>query len=965
MEWAFEDPKDLASAANLEPVGLERGQVSGWTCWDPYLYLAVPTKGIDANKLTWLTVRMYSSTQADLLDIYYKSTEGHWCLGGKLPIEKGWATYRVDLVGNSWRETQTGEASRQWGGPCKRVATLRIDPGNQAGRWIIVDDVRLLPADAGLVEGVTVEPRGTMMVKTLHVPRTIEAGERIVVSAEVAARAPKDLKEGTAFCRLWKGDTILRVSDRVVSLAGGPISLQFSIPTSSYWYPGSLRVEVGCHELDLDKNGLEPCSEIALTNRRIGQAKPPVAELRSIGSDAAIFVNNQPIPGFMYASHGGLHIEHHKEMARNGIHLYSDWFGASHYSDMGHVEPGRYDYGEFDRYFAAILDADPDAYFLPHIGVTGPLWWQKAHPDEMCRFEDGSTGPTSFASELWKREMGDDLGKLVAYLRRAPYADRIIGYIIYGGYTAEWQMWGTWQKSRDDYSRPAVNAFRAFLGRKYIDDRRLRAAWNDPDVTIAAATMPDWAKRRPGGPLTLRDPESERQAMDFYEFTSNMTADALLHFARVAREAAGDKALVGTYYGYLTAHGINQQDSGHLAARRVFDSPYIDFLMSPPNYWFRKPGETSTFMAPSDSLRMRGKLWLDESDHRTHLSVPDAGYGRADNLEDTLGVFWREFAEVLCKRAAVSWYDMAGGWFAHPRILSDMGRAHAIMKGSLSLRKPFAPEVGVFVDAESFYWMRPTDANRALVLDQVVTLPQAGVPWDFCLLSDIDAPWLPDYKFYIFLNAFCVNADRREAIAAKLEHSKATALFVYAPGYFDGSGVSLQNMEALTGIRIAKSDTNGKPQLILDAADPLAGGIGPVDPVGAKTIVAPLFYADDPDVRIAGRLVSGNQPGLVVKKKSGWTSIYSAAMPLPPSLIRNMAREAGVHAWIETDDALYADNQFLGIHAATEGRKAVMLPAGVWASDALSGRRLPMREQTVVLDMRRGSTVLLGLHGPE
>ena len=100
----------------------------------------------------------------------------------------------------------------------------------------------------------------------------------------------------------------------------------------------------------------------------------------------------------------------------------------------------------------------------------------------------------------------------------------------------------------------------------------------------------------------MRDLKTERQAIDFYEFISNMDADALLYVARVVREATQGQSLVGTYYAYLTAHGINQQDSGHLAAQRVFDSPDIDFLMSPPNYWYRKPGEACTFMSASDSL---------------------------------------------------------------------------------------------------------------------------------------------------------------------------------------------------------------------------------------------------------------------------------------------------------------------------------------------------------------------------
>ena len=294
---------------------------------------------------------------------------------------------------------------------------------------------------------------------------------------------------------------------------------------------------------------------------------------------------------------------------------------------------------------------------------------------------------------MWRQEVGEDLRRLIEYLRRAPYADRIIGYAFFNGYTAEWQMWGTWQDSRDDYSQPALRAFRKFLRTRYQSDEQLRAAWNEPQVTLDTASMPDAAKRRPSGTQVLRDPASERQAVDFYEFISNMDADALLHFAHIVREATAGESLVGTYYGYLTAHGINQQDSGHLAARRVFDSPDIDFLMSPPNYWYRKPGEACTFMSASDSFRLRGKLWWDESDHRTHLTDLSAGYGRAENLQETLGVYWRELAEVVTKRAAVSWFDMSGGWFSDPEILSAMGQGHTVMQDGLKGARHLLPRL--------------------------------------------------------------------------------------------------------------------------------------------------------------------------------------------------------------------------------------------------------------------------------
>ncbi|MBM3859354.1 MAG: hypothetical protein FJ395_06855 [Verrucomicrobia bacterium] len=929
IEWNFDRPTEVISTVNIEHGRVANGALAGATVWDPYFSLRVPKEGLDARELTWLTVRMYSSADADLLDVYYGSPDGNWCLGGKLPVRKGWATYRMDLRRNNWRETTAGDASKQWGGPIQRVNSFRLDPGNQAERWVMIDRVHIEPAQPGFVEGVTVEPQGTAKLKTLRAPQSIEAGDTLSVSAEFETSAPEGLSKGTAFVRLRHGASLMTLIEQPVVFGGDTLTVAATFPVSRYWNPGTLTVEAGCYEL----GGAPAPAQIALTNRRAGTARPPACELRPIGGDPAIVVNGKPMSGFMYLVHGGLHPDFHREAAQAGIHLYSDWFGTSRHGDMGHVGPERYDYGEYDRYFSAILDLDPEAYFLPHIGLTGPLWWQKAHPEEMSLREDGVREPTSFASEIWKREMGDDLRKLLAHLRRAPYADRIIGYILYSGYTAEWQMWGTWQSSRDDYSQPALRAFRAFLANRYRTDAKLRAAWADGNVTLASAEMPLWSKRRPPGTQVLRDPKTERQAMDFYEFINNMTADAILHFTRIAREATEGKSLIGTYYAYLSPHGINQQDSGHLAARRVFDSPDIDFLISPPNYFHRNPGETSTLMSATDSFRMRGKLWLDESDHRTHLTDPSAGYGRASTLEETLGVFWREFAAVLTKRAAVSWFDMHGGWFSHPQILAEMGRAAAIATTSLPHRKPFAPEIGVFVDPESFYWMRSTTANAALVLNQIVTMPQSGAPWDFCLLSDIGDARLPNYKLYIFLNAFRVDSAQRAAIIHKLKRNNATALFIYAPGCFDADGFSLDNMRALTGIRIAKDDTEGTPQL-----DGIAG------PNDLK--VSPLFYANDPTAQVLGKLVGSGRPGLVSKKMDGWKSIYSAAMTLPPSLIRRIARDAGVHIWLESDDALYTDGQFVGVHAASDGVKRVRLPSG----------------RTETLTMKRAETKLLKLN---
>lgn len=960
IEWVFDHQREILGTANLRPGDIAQGHLSGQTAWDPYVTLRVPTEGIDARRFTWLTVRLYSSEKADLLDVYYQSPDKRWCLGGKFPVAKGWATYRFDLAKIRWRETATGDVSKQWGGPSKRVGTLRLDPGNQADRWVAIDYVRLETPRPELQEGVTVEPQAKGRLAALRVPVTIQAGAALDVSAAIDVTTPAPgMTAATIFVRLRRGDTFLRLVEQPITFGRPRVEVRARLPVSAYWYPGPATVEVGCYELDLDRQTATSAA-VEIHSDRVGKATPPVAELRRLGGDPAIFVEGKPLAGFFYS--GSSKEDYQREFGQAGVHLYADWVGPSHNGDLGHVAPDRYDYAQFDRYFAAVLDADPQAFFVPHICVTGGLWWQQAHPEELCQFADGSKGPTSFASQRWRREIGEDLRRLIAYLRRAPYADRILGYMFFNGYTAEWQMWGTWKASRDDYSGPARRAFREFLTKRYGTDARLRTAWRDPQATLATAAMPDWDQRRPAGPRVLRDPAAERQAIDFYEFIANMDADALLYIARLVREATEGQSLVGTYYAYLTAHGINQQDSGHLAARRVFDAPDIDFLMSPPNYWYRKPGEACTFMSATDSLRLRGKLWLDESDHRTHLTDPGAGYGRAKDMDETLSVLWREVAETLTKRAAVSWLDMGGGWFSDPQILAAMGQARRMAQESLPGRKPFAAEIGVFVDPTSFYYMRPTNANAALALHQVVTMPQSGAPWEFLLLDDIADPRLPDYKLYVFLNAFYVEPARRAAIHAKLARNHATAVFLYAPGYLGPDGESLSGIEQLTGIRVARDDREGRPQILLEPGDPLSKGLAVQQPLGDKRLsVSPVFYADDPGARVVGRLVESRRPGLAVKPSAGWTSVYSSAMPLAQGLIRNIARSAGVHVWLDTDDALYTDGQWAGLHAATDGVKTLRLPGTYRVTDARTGKLLADHAEQVDVPMKKTETVLLRL----
>ncbi len=365
IRWDFNSDHEVTSAVNMEPGLVTGGCLSGQTVWDPHFSLRLPAAEIDARRFTRLTVRLYSSAKADLLDVYYQSPDGRWCLGGKLPIVKGWATYCMDLPRNHWRETDTGDVSKQWGGPSKRVNSLRIDPGNEANRRLAVDYVRLQTAAPELHEGVVAEPRGTTRRIQWNVPDKVVAGQPLTVSTELEIEPPKGVTSGSMFLCLRRGSTWLRLAQRPIRLSDKKLHIQVDLPISAYWYPGPAVIEVGCYELDLGESVVST-HPLQITSDRVGNVRPPAVELRRLGGDAAIFVNGQPLPGFAYVSGGALHLDYHREMAQAGVHLYARWFGASTSSDMGHVAPDRYDYAEFDRYMGtsrrqvALLDVFPN-----------------------------------------------------------------------------------------------------------------------------------------------------------------------------------------------------------------------------------------------------------------------------------------------------------------------------------------------------------------------------------------------------------------------------------------------------------------------------------------------------------------------------------------------------------------------------------------------------------------------------
>ncbi|MBN2311634.1 MAG: hypothetical protein JXR94_21830 [Candidatus Hydrogenedentes bacterium] len=679
--------------------------------------------------------------------------------------------------------------------------------------------------------------------------------------------------------------------------AGQDIDLPaIALPACPFLWPGSYVLRVGVPNSQWILG--QPVARFE--KEETSMPAPCRAELRPYRGAPTIHVNGTPEFPFAYLIHAGDMDKHYAQMAAIGVRFFTLAAGLG-------ASPDGFDPAGCDGPFLRVLRHQPDALLFPRVGVTAPDWWCAQYPDECVVFDDGTTGPQSMFSERWLADACQWVEDHARYIRSSPYAGHVIGIHLCSGVSAEWQSWGLWSNRRGDFSAPAQRAWRAYLGAKYRDDAALAAAWHRPGATLDTAAMPSRARREAEGPF-LRSPGEFQDVIDFYDFYWRGTAKAIQALAAAAKRGGGRDWLVGFFYGYAIQYGGKMQESQHLGMRDVMDCPDIDFFCSPCMYSLRAPGGTSTFMSFTDSIRMRGKLWWDEADNRTHLAK-DRAVAPAADLFESLNVLEREFAHAFTRRAAIWWFDMQGGWYDDPAILELFRQFRVFGEAGPRDWNPPA-EIAVFVDDKSSYRLRPEepflhDGITAFLAE----LPRLGAPYHTYLLGDVAA--VSGYKLCIFPLAFDLSDAERAAI------------------------------EALKG--------DGRTLLFVGPA-----GIGRVE--GGRV---------HPDPALSAALLGTGPEG------SGWKHIDHGAWRLAwtpephPALadVRDIARAAGVHLYHEQDDALYAGNGLIALHAQSAGPKTLRFPAPVALRELFTDAPLEHTGTALSFDLQRNETRCFAVTG--
>jgi hypothetical protein len=771
-------------------------------------------------------------------------------------------------------------------------------------------------------------------------PQIVKAGSTIDVKLRGKILS-KPKGDNLAFLTIRKGDFLLLERKELPTnppLSNLKIGDQFLVSASlkipEYSPSGSYEIIMGLHQARL--NGKEDylMGKIEIVGKK---SELPKAEIKSLNGSPALFINDKPFSPMVYSQIPYIDEKHAEQFTKAGIQLYEINYVLGDFIRRGWKAEGQYDFNEFDKIIFNLLRVNPNAYFFPRLWLEPPDWWINSHPEELQRYADGTgwdkgdvfggTKWPSFASELWLKEEGEALKRFVEHIQSSPYAERCIGYHIGAGIYGEWHYMGA--QYVPDTSEPMTRAFRKWLKEHYKNDvEALRKAWGDENVNFDNAQVPTLEERLQTFFGMFHHPSQNRKVIDYYMCHHKVLVDAILHFAKIVKDTSNGKSLVGIFFGYTSNMGW-PQDGGHIELQRILTSPYIDFLCSPHTYVGRGLGQDGGFRALPGSIALHNKIFLDEADDGTYLSAPV--HRQARNPGESFALMRREFVQALTINGGLWWFDMESCWFDDDKLMNEIARMKKIGDKSLSLPRKRISEVAVIVGLNSFYytahWRSGKDTVTDLLLnEQWRELFKMGAPFDLYDISDIDE--IPQYKCYIFLNTFFLDEKTRKAID-KLKAKGGLFIWFYSPGLLNEKDIAVENMEAITGMKMGlslepnilevrlkdgRNWTNGKP-------------------------TSPVIWVEDESAEALGFSPDG-KVAFALKKFPNWTSVYIQTPPAPSSILRELLRSAGVHIYIDSDDVLYTNESFIAIHTAKGGEKNIRLPREREVWDAFEGRRI-------------------------
>lgn len=622
-------------------------------------------------------------------------------------------------------------------------------------------------------------------------------------------------------------------------------------------------------------------------------------------------------------------------------------------------------------------------------------------------------GQYFLGSQLWRDEAAKHLVEFLDELDKTPLSEHIIGYFLGAGSCSEWNSAGELnclEKNKGAGFGPAERReFSRYLKAKYGTEEALKKAWRDEDATFDNPHIPtmderffvkvdalamgmteeklhlkaDVNKGASGNIGSFLDVDKNFCVFDFLRNFHHASANSIIYFAEILKKRDKNKMVGAFYGGFACTHYFNCGTAG--GTLKILDS-CVDYLATPGLYDERQPGGVTALRTMQDSFRLRGKVFISEDDTRSHLDdVLERSKNRLYTIEDTANVLKRDFGRDICEDIYGWWFDHspAGGRYKDKEIYSLFARQQQISSFAYSLNRKKHNQVALIFDEESISVVTQQTSSELCDLFRTSEVHRLGLPVDYYFHNDLARSDMPDYQVYIFVNCFFLSDEDRRAIEEKVRKKGKMAIWIYASGFINPDAdirMSAENISELTGIRTLMENKCAFTDFRIVSEHPAMKNIDKHKIYGFfdrmihsnvwlnqrrnVTYAYPLFVTDDPDATVLGRFCDTGLPALTIKETDGFYSVFCGAKILRADLIQALARYAGCHIWSDdTDDVLYANDNFVVLHAASSGKKKLRLPRKCDVFEVYEKKWYAKQVDELEFDMYFGETKMFSLSG--
>lgn len=417
--------------------------------------------------------------------------------------------------------------------------------------------------------------------------------------------------------------------------------------------------------------------------------------------------------------------------------------------------------------------------------------------------------------------------------------------------------------------------------------------------------------------------------------------------------------------------------SGSWGADEFFRIPGFNILNTPYDYIYRHMGAAYEPEGIVDSWVLRGKLFLGENDYRTYACAENLSFGYARNTAEVEAGLWRTVAETTARGSHAYWMDVTsfptpkGGYFRDAAIMNTIKKIALVMRQSLHWEHADVPGIAMVVDDRSALCedFSSDYQNLAVMWQRLAGLAHCGAPYRIYLWEDLLADNLPDHRLFIFPNLFLMNQERLDALRHRVCRNGRVVLWGPGTGITDGTKLSAEWTGKVTGMPMTMLNESFARRVALTRFDhPITSRLRGSISYGDSTPYGPILLPEcDPSISEQGIVLTArgvNHPGFAIKDMGDWTSVFTAAVPVPADLLREMARYGGAHVYSEENDVIMASKSFLGVHSVRSGRRTIQLPSASPVWDVTDGKQISEWADHIELNVTAPQTKLFLFRKP-